>query len=95
MRAWLLPCTSAKVAGQQMSCQSMQLSQVNCELAALKTKNQDLTEKLAQLKSDQRDATKRHTLRFEILRDMLGLELLRNSDAATIENAMEAVKQSG
>lgn len=95
MRAWLLPCTSAKIAGQQTSCQSMQLSQVNCELAALKTKNQDLTEKLAQLKSDQRDATKRHTLRFEILRDMLGLELLRNSDAATIENAMEAVKQSG
>lgn len=71
------------------------MSQANCELAALKTKNQDLTEKLAQLKCDQRDATKRHTLRFEILRDMLGLELLRNSDAVTIENAMEAVKQHG
>lgn len=95
MRACLLPFTSAKGAGKLKCCQVVQLSQVNCELAALKTKNQDLTEKLAQLKSDQRDATKRHTLRFEILRDMLGLELLRNSDAATIENAMEAVKQNG
>lgn len=55
-------------------------------------KNKDLTEKLAQLSTEQRDATKRHTLRFEILRDMLGLELLNNTDPEMLSVAEDSMK---
>jgi hypothetical protein len=64
------------------------------ELAAAEEKNKELTEKLAQLSTEQRDATKRHTLRFEILRDMLGLELLRNTDPANLSIAADSMKTS-
>lgn len=69
-----------------------QLTHTKSELAAAEEKNKELTEKLAQLSTEQRDATKRHTLRFEILRDMLGLELLKNTDPANLAVAADTMK---
>lgn len=68
------------------------MTHTKSELAAAEDKNKELTEKLAQLSTEQRDATKRHTLRFEILRDMLGLELLRNTDPEVLSSAEESMK---
>lgn len=68
------------------------MTHAKSELAAAEEKNKELTEKLAQLSTEQRDATKRHTLRFEILRDMLGLELLKNTDPENLSIAADAMK---
>jgi hypothetical protein len=77
-----------------ISAHYLQLTQTQMELAAAEEKNKELTEKLAQLSTEHRDATKRHTLRFEILRDMLGLELLRNTDPANLAIAADSMKAS-
>lgn len=72
----------------------LQLAQTKSELATAEEKNKELTEKMAQLSTEHRDATKRHTLRFEILRDMLGLELLKNTDAVNLIVAEDTMKES-
>jgi hypothetical protein len=85
VRTWTVkPICWPFIVGREPRHCGLQIDQTEAELSVLKEQNAALKSEVEKLKVKHTDDSKRYTLRFQILMDMLGLELLRNAKSETL-----------
>lgn len=89
-----LPAETSGDAGPTARAVQVQALESNLETAKLQNQellqsNEKMKESMAKMKQDHEDLAKKDTLRFHILLDMFGLQLLQTQEAAETEAVMK------
>ena len=68
----------------------MQVTALEAALKTVKDEKTELQATMDKMKTEMTDTAKRDTLRFQILLDMFGLQLLQSSNAKDVEAEQQA-----